>query len=122
MTPIDEFIPWGTLVVECPKCRRIFSEYEVYFCYNDGYDGYTEVYDPADGFTEEYFSTRCPDCGISIVTAFQNYAEGYKVRKTDPPTRHTGFSLGSPSGFSLKPSGFSLKPKGFSLFSRRKRK
>lgn len=122
MTSIDEFIPWGTCIVECPHCGRVFSEYEAYFCYNDGYDGFVEASDPEDGFTEDFYTTRCPDCGFHIEVVFQNYAEDYKVKKTDPPTKNTGFSLCKPSGFTLKPSGFSLKPSGFSLFSRRKRK
>ena len=115
MSSIDEFIPYGTCIVECPECGRIFSEYEAYFAYNDGYDSFPEEYDPENGITEDYFCTRCPSCGQHIDAVFVAYAEGYNMRKKDPPIRNTGFSL-------QKPSGFSLRPSGFSLFSRRKRK
>ena len=122
MTSIDEFIPWGTPIAECPFCKELFSEYEAYFYCNDGYDFFEEVSDPRDGGIESYFSTRCPNCGESVDLTTIDRPYRYMVVKTVPPPRGTGFSL-SRGRFSLSAGGFSLAAPGkFSLFSRRKRR
>lgn len=125
---LDEFIPEHILVVPCPWCGKIFSEYEAFMYCNDSYDQFPEVDDPASGCIESEWSVRCPWCQKAVDFLIEEYPVSFEIVKTKAPPSAGLFAAPMKGLFSAPEKGlfsvpekteaglFALPPQG-GLFS-----
>ena len=97
---LDEFIPNDILLVRCPYCGRVVSEFESYMYCNDVYDAFEDCEDPSTGYIEEEFSAGCDSCEKRIDFIIELYPQRFEIRKTEPPPARGLFSLPAKGLFS----------------------
>ena len=116
---LDEVIPEHILVVPCPRCRKIVSQYEAYMYCNDSWDEFEEVIDPSAGCIESEWAVRCPWCGEAIDFVIQEYPTRYEFVKTKAPPSAGLFAAPKKGLFSVPEKGlFSVPEKtGQGLFA-----